>query len=117
MGGEPEGAVSSGTNGEGHARWEWGRERGTQREGKQRRRGGTMERGCRDGWTHTEKENKELSWVAMEKTHRRKSSIGDESEVRLMNRKHQDEALDEMNTVVSSDFADDAQIENNCSQS
>jgi hypothetical protein len=46
---------------------------------------------------------------------RRKSSIDGESEVRSTNRKHQDEALDEANTTVLLDFANDARIESNCS--
>jgi hypothetical protein len=54
-------------------------------------------------------ENEELPWVAMEKTHRRRrpssepsrnSSIDGEPEVRSTNKKHQDEALDEMNATV-----------------
>jgi hypothetical protein len=36
-------------------------------------------------------------------------------EVRSTNRTHQDEALDETNTMVPSDFADDEQIGSNCS--
>jgi hypothetical protein len=32
-----------------------------------------------------------------------------------MNRKHQDEAIDEMDAAVLSDFANDARIESNCS--
>jgi hypothetical protein len=60
----------------------------------------------------------------MEKAHRRgrsspdprrKSLIDDELEVRSMNRKHQDEALDEMDAAVLSDFANDPRIESNCS--
>jgi hypothetical protein len=47
---------------------------------------------------------------------RRKSSIGDEPLVGWTNRRHQDEALDETNAAVPSDFADDVQIESNCSR-
>jgi hypothetical protein len=46
---------------------------------------------------------------------RRKLSIDDESEVRSTNLKHQDEAFDETNAAVLSDFANDARIESNCS--
>jgi hypothetical protein len=42
------------------------------------------------------------------------SLIGDEPSVGSMNRKHWDEALNEMNTAVPSDSVDDAQIESNC---
>jgi hypothetical protein len=46
---------------------------------------------------------------------RRKLSIDGDSEVRSTNSTHCDEALDEMNAAVSSDFADDARIGSNCS--
>jgi hypothetical protein len=46
---------------------------------------------------------------------RRKSSISGEPTVRLMNRKHRDKALDEMDAAVLSNFANDAWIESNCS--
>jgi hypothetical protein len=46
---------------------------------------------------------------------RRNPSIDREPEVRLMNRKYQDEALDDMNATVLSDFASDTRIECNCS--
>jgi hypothetical protein len=36
------------------------------------RREGREEMGCREGGTHTEKENEELPWVAMKKTHQRR---------------------------------------------
>jgi hypothetical protein len=45
-----------------------------------------------------------------------KSSIAGKPEVGLMNQKHQDEALNEKNTAVLSDFTNDAQIESNCSE-
>jgi hypothetical protein len=44
-----------------------------------------------------------------------KTLAGVESEVRSTNRKNQDEALDDTNTTVSSDFTNDARIESNCS--
>jgi hypothetical protein len=47
---------------------------------------------------------------------RRNPSIDDEPEVISMNGKHRDEALDEENIVVLLDFANDTQIESNCSQ-
>jgi hypothetical protein len=54
----------------------------------------------------------------MEKAHRRvpriKLSIDFKSVVKLMNQEHQDEALDETNIMVSSDFANVARIESNC---
>jgi hypothetical protein len=46
---------------------------------------------------------------------RRKSSIDRDLEVRSTNRTHCDEALDETNAAVLSDFADDARIGSNCS--
>jgi hypothetical protein len=46
---------------------------------------------------------------------RRKPLIDGDSEVRLTNRTHQDEALDETNAAVLSDSADDARIGSNCS--
>jgi hypothetical protein len=46
---------------------------------------------------------------------RRNLSIDGEPKVRSMNRKYQDEALDETNAVVLSNFANDAQIESNYS--
>jgi hypothetical protein len=46
---------------------------------------------------------------------RRKSSIDGDSGVRLMNRTHRGEALDETNVAVSLDSADDLQIGSNCS--
>jgi hypothetical protein len=67
-------------------------------------------------------ENKELSWVAMENTHRGRrpspdprmnSSIDGDSEVRSTNRTQQDEALNEMNVAVPSDSANDARIGSN----
>jgi hypothetical protein len=62
-----------------------------------------------EGGMNRKNENEELPWVAMEKTHRRRrpssepsrnSSIDGEPEVRSTNKKHQDEALDEMNATV-----------------
>jgi hypothetical protein len=44
-----------------------------------------------------------------------KSSFAGKSEVGLMNQKHQDEALNEKNASVLSDFTNDTQIESNCS--
>jgi hypothetical protein len=44
---------------------------------------------------------------------RMNSSIDEDSEVRSTNRMHRDEALDEMNVEVPSDFADDAWIGSN----
>jgi hypothetical protein len=41
---------------------------------------------------------------------RRNPSIDSEWEVRSMNRKHQDEALNETNAAVLSDFANDARL-------
>jgi hypothetical protein len=41
------------------------------------------------------------------------SSIDEDSEVRSTNQMHRDEALDEMNVEVPSDFADDAWIGSN----
>jgi hypothetical protein len=46
---------------------------------------------------------------------RRNSLIDGELEVRSTNRKHRDEALDETNIVVLSDFTNNARIETNCS--
>jgi hypothetical protein len=46
---------------------------------------------------------------------RRKSSIDGDSEVRSTNRMHCAKALDEKIAVVSSNSADDSQIESNCS--
>jgi hypothetical protein len=41
---------------------------------------------------------------------REKTSIGDEPSIGSMNRRHRDEALNEMNAAVPSDFVDDARI-------
>jgi hypothetical protein len=41
--------------------------------------------------------------------------IDEDSAVRSTNQTHRDEALDETNTVVPSDFDDDARIGSNCS--
>jgi hypothetical protein len=46
---------------------------------------------------------------------RRNPLIYGEPEVGSTNRKHRDKALDEMNTTVLSNFANDAHIETNCS--
>jgi hypothetical protein len=46
---------------------------------------------------------------------RRNPLIDGELEAGSTNQKHQDEALDETNTAVLSDFANDARIESNCS--
>jgi hypothetical protein len=46
---------------------------------------------------------------------RRNPSIDGEPKVGPMNRKHRDEALDKTNAAVLSNFANDAQIESNCS--
>jgi hypothetical protein len=46
---------------------------------------------------------------------RRNPSIESEPEVGSVNRKHQGEALNEMNASVLSDFTNDARIESNCS--
>jgi hypothetical protein len=46
---------------------------------------------------------------------RRNPSIDGEPKVQSINRKHQDEALDETNTVALSDFANDARFESNFS--
>jgi hypothetical protein len=43
------------------------------------------------------------------------SPIDGDSEVRSVNRTHQDEALDKTNTAVSSDFTEDTWIGSNCS--
>jgi hypothetical protein len=45
---------------------------------------------------------------------KRNSSIDGELEVRSMNRKNRDEALDDTNAAVLSNFANDAWIESNC---
>jgi hypothetical protein len=52
-------------------------------------------------------------WCSLEP--RRKTLIGDEPSARSMNRRHQDEALDETNAAVPSNSANDAQIESNYS--
>jgi hypothetical protein len=73
------------------------------------------------GCTHGE-ENDETSMNNNGKAHRgrrtssgsrRNSSIDGEPEVGSTNRKHRDEALDETNTTVLSDFPNDARIESN----
>jgi hypothetical protein len=46
---------------------------------------------------------------------RTKSPIDNEPSVGSTNQRHQDEALDETNTMVPLDSADDAWIESNCS--
>jgi hypothetical protein len=46
---------------------------------------------------------------------RRKLSIGDERTVGSTNRRHRDEALDDMDVAVPSDSSNDARIECNCS--
>jgi hypothetical protein len=46
---------------------------------------------------------------------RRNSSIDGELEVRSMNRKHRDEALDETSIVVLSDFSNNPRIKSNFS--
>jgi hypothetical protein len=80
-------------------------------------------RGREGGCTHGE-ENNETSMNNNGKAHRgRRTSSGPrrnplidgESEVGSTNRKHRDEALDETNATVLSDFANDARIESNCS--
>jgi hypothetical protein len=85
---------------------------------------GVRKRGCRGGGTPMGEENEELSWVATENTHlgrrpslepRINSSIDGDLEVRSTNWTHRAEALDEMNAVVPSDFANDARIASNCS--
>jgi hypothetical protein len=70
------------------------------------------------------RENEETLGTTMELSHlgrrpspepRRKSSIDEDSRVRLTNRTRPDESLDEMNTLVSSDSTDNGQIGSNCS--
>jgi hypothetical protein len=46
---------------------------------------------------------------------RRNRSIDGEPEVGSTNRKHHDEALDETNAAILSDFANEIRIESNCS--
>jgi hypothetical protein len=84
-------------------------------------RGGGRERGER-GCTHGK--NAETTWTTMGEAHKRRRSsleprrkllIGGEPTVGSTNRKHRDEALDEMNATVLSDFANDTRIESNCS--
>jgi hypothetical protein len=69
------------------------------------------------------KEHGETIGTTMVEAHRRrrpssepskKSSIGDETLIESMNRRHWDKALDKRNVAVPSDFTDDARIENNC---
>jgi hypothetical protein len=86
----------------GHAGWgAWGRREG---ERELRPRGGENEE--REG---------NIGVCSPEGTKFSGASIDSEPEVGSMNRKHRDEALDETNEAVLSNFANDAQIENNCS--
>jgi hypothetical protein len=78
------------------------------------------ERGCREGWgCDNMAKNEEEKWRTIEVAHerrpslemRRNPSIDGESEVRSMNQKHQDEAINETKAAVLSNFANDARIE------
>jgi hypothetical protein len=68
--------------------------------------------------------NGERTWTTMGEAHRRrrsspeprrKSSISGEPTVGSKNQNHCDEALDETNAAIVSDFANNARIESNCS--